>query len=205
MRLFLSFLSFICILSCQSQVPIDDITNQPSPTDGDKQFSNVFKPLDGTWKGNFEIYEDAARVPLEGRDLKKLSLVDYKKPNLKKTLTIQVEQVYTSETPYFQRVKIKDYYPDQDKTEVSEGVNKIQDGKMWCVVRKPSETVIHKGSTDGPETIIWQRNEQDPQKKEYFYETVTASTYEIMGWGYYEGDDPNLTPKYWFYGKYEKQ
>jgi hypothetical protein len=80
----------------------------------------------------------------------------------------------------------------------------VQDGKMWCVVHKPDDTVIHEGSTDGPETIIWQRNEQRPQRIEYFRETVKEDSYTIIGWGYYEGDDPTLMPKYWFFGDYKR-
>ena len=76
---------------------------------------------------------------------------------------------------------------------------------MWCVVRKPDETVIHKGSLDGKSTIIWQRQEQNPQRVEYFRETVLENTYTIIGWGYYEGDDLNLMPRYWFYGDYKRQ
>ena len=74
---------------------------------------------------------------------------------------------------------------------------------MWCVVKKPSETVIHHGSTDGPGTIIWQSDSKE--KKEYFYETVTKDFYEIIGWGYYGAtEDRSLSPKLWFYSKYKK-
>ena len=52
------------------------------------------------------------------------------------------------------------------------------------------------------ETLIWHRSEQSPQRIEYFQETVRADHYEILGWGYYEGDRTDLTPKTWFHGSY---
>ncbi|NJL76187.1 MAG: hypothetical protein HC892_15380 [Saprospiraceae bacterium] len=121
---------------------------------------------------------------------------------------IEVEQLYSSKSPYFQKVWIKDTYKDSEgkvKTVKSKGVNKVQGGKMWCVVVKPDETVIHTGRTEGKQTIIWQRHEKNPQKVEYFKETVDTSLYEIIGYGYYDGDELNLSPRYWFYGKYSRQ
>ena len=118
---------------------------------------------------------------------------------------IKVKQVYTSENPYYQTVTITDTYPDTGKQEVSRGANKVENGEMWCVVNKPTETIIHKGSTDGPSTIIWQSNQSSPQKIEYFYESVDEQFYEIIGYGYYEGDNTALSPRLWFYGKYARQ
>ncbi|NIV72681.1 MAG: hypothetical protein GWN16_09035, partial [Calditrichae bacterium] len=120
--------------------------------------------------------------------------------------TIQVRQEYTSKTPYFQQVKITDAYTkgDQEKVVRSRGVNKIQNGELWCVIVKPDETVIHSGKTEGQHTIIWQRSERNPLKIEYFREKVEAKTYTIVGWGYYGDDDPALTPRLWFRGVYHR-
>lgn len=201
----ISFLSGFTFFSCKSQIAIDDISKAPKITENDEQFADVFKPLDGKWKGNFKIYEDQNRQSKTEMDLNNISLKNFENPNLKLVGEIEVEQIYYSESPYFQTVEITDFYPKKNEKVVSRGVNKIQNGKMWCVVKKPDETVIHAGSTEGKETIIWQRSEQNPQKVEYFRETVLKNTYEILGWGYYEGDDLNLTPKFWFYGKYNRQ
>jgi hypothetical protein len=57
----------------------------------------------------------------------------------------------------------------------------------------------------GEHTIIWQRNEQNPQKIEYFQEEVKDKVYQIIGYGYYEGDDTKRMPRLWFYGRYERQ
>ena len=117
---------------------------------------------------------------------------------------LDVTQVYTSESPYFQRVTITDTFKDGNVA-VSKGVNKVEDGKMWCIVHKPDKVVVHEGATEGSNTIIWSSNETSPQVIEYFQETVEAERYEIVGWGYYEGDDPKLSPRLWFYAEYERQ
>ncbi|WP_109302179.1 hypothetical protein [Aquimarina sp. AU474] len=203
---------YICVLfiswinsSCQDKIAIDNIDIIPTTTEKDKQYANVFKILDGTWKGEFVIYKDQQQVPKNQIDLKNISRSNLTKKGLKQINAIQVEQIYTSTNPYFQQVVITDFYPDTDQKIISKGVNKIQNGKMWCVVKKPDETVIHTGSTEGDYTIIWQRNEQKPQKIEYFKETVSSDSYEIIGWGYYQNDDPKLSPPLWFYAKYKKQ
>ncbi|MDH7446188.1 hypothetical protein [Aquimarina sp. 2201CG14-23] len=192
------------ISSCQHKIPIDDIKNIPQITENDQKYTDVFKILDGVWKGEFLIFEDEKQLSINKIDLKNISLSSLQKDGIKQVNSIQVQQTYTSKSPYFQTVSIIDYYPDTGQKIISNGVNKIQNGILWCVVKKPNETVIHEGSASG-NTIIWQRKEQTPQKIEYFKETVSENFYEILGWGYYEGDNPELSPRLWFYAKYEKQ
>jgi len=205
-KIYILIILLTCInVSCQDKVAIDNIQTIPKATEKDKQYTNVFSILDGTWKGQFLIFEDQNRLPKDKVDLKNISLSTLKKKGLKQINSIDVKQVYTSETEFFQKVVITDFYPESGQKIVSKGVNKIQDGQMWCIVRKPDETVIHKGSTEGSDTIIWQRDEKHPQKIEYFKETVSQNFYEIIGWGYYEGDNTALSPKLWFYAKYERQ
>jgi hypothetical protein len=194
---------FCLINACNSQVKVKDTAKAPKVTEADHKYADVFKPLDGTWKGKFEIYEDEARAKKGKRDLKKLTINDIQKSNLKLINTIDVKQIYTSESPFFQRVTITDFYPSSGKEATSSGVNKIQDGVMWCVVKKPEELVIHQGLTEGTTTIIWYS--ENEEKSEYFRETVSPQFYEIIGWGYYGNDNRNMTPQLWFYGKYEKQ
>ncbi|GAA4276009.1 hypothetical protein [Aquimarina mytili] len=191
--------------SCQNKVAIDNIEEIPGASQQDEQYANVYKILDGVWKGNFLIYEDQKQVPKNTIDLKNISLTSVQKDGLKQINSIDVTQVYASKNPFFQSVTITDIYPDTRQKITSKGVNKIQDGRMWCVVKKPDETVIHQGSTEGKNTIIWERNEKSSQRIEYFKETVSNDFYEIVGWGYYKGDDTTLSPKLWFYAKYERQ
>ena len=190
--------------TCDRQIPIDDISNPPGVETVDEAFKNVYQALDGEWKGEFLIFEDTMLVAKDEQILHNLSKESWPDLPLKQVSSLQVNQVYQSLSPYFQKVQITDYYPESEKTIKSEGVNKIQDGKMWCVVRKPDETIIHEGSLEEKNTIIWQRQESNPQRIEFFRETVEANTYSILGWGYYEGDDTNLMPKYWFFADYQR-
>ena len=177
----------------------------PEFSEADRAYADVYKVLDGTWKGDFIIYEDTQPRSLDEIDLKSLTQEHIKVPSIREINRINVTQVYSSESPYFQRVKITDYYPDSGKEEISTGVNKVENGMMWCIVNKPSETIIHEGSTPSPNTIIWQSHQDSPQKIEYFQETVSADFYEIIGYGYYVGDDATVSPRLWFYSKYERQ
>jgi len=199
-------LSLLLILNwhCNRMVPIDDIEHVPQVSEADETYANVYKPLDGHWKGQFFVFEAKELGERDDNTLYNLKRELIQGKGLEIVNTLVVDQYYESESPYFQKVKIVDFYEDKGMTEESLGVNKVQDGKMWCVVRKPNETVIHEGSTEGEHTIIWKRNEQNPQRVEYFMETVQANTYEIIGWGYYEGDDLSKMPKNWFYAQYQR-
>lgn len=190
--------------SCHKGVPIDDIQRIPELSPLDTALANVYQVLDGDWEGEFIIYEDPEPGAKNSMDLNNLQADVFSSGRLQELSRIQVRQEYRSLNPYFQKVKIIDTYPEDQRQELSEGVNKVQDGKMWCVVHKPSETVIHRGRTRGANTILWQREERGPQRIEFFQETVAEAQYEIMGWGYYEGDDPAKTPRLWFYGKYKR-
>ena len=121
--------------------------------------------------------------------------------------SILVEQEYVSQTPYFQTVVIRDSCISPDgsrRTVLSKGVNKVQDGRLWCVVQKPDETIIHRGKWIEPATMIWQRNLSNPLRIEYFRETVKADSYSIVGWGYYGKDNPEFAPRLWFRAIYHR-
>jgi hypothetical protein len=194
----------LLVSACQPKtVPVNDIENIPEPVAADSTYKDVYQGLHGRWVGEFEIFRDDSRTPRDESMLRDLNPSLLNRPGLNSVEVIKVVQRYESITPYFQKVDIQDTYSD-GRVLNSQGVNKVQDGQMWCVVRKPDETVIHRGSTEGPETIIWQRNETEPQKIEYFQETVSGDRYTILGWGYYEGDDTSLMPKYWYYGIYNR-
>lgn len=203
---FFSLLSLcISLACCHSTSKVDDLNTIPTVTEKDEKLANVYQLLDGKWKGQFKIYEDKNRQSKKSVDLKNISINNLNKKGIEQVGYIEVEQIYTSETPYFQSVVITDYYPDQDKSVIAKGVNKIIDGKLICVVIKPDDTVIHDGYLENKNTIIWQRHIHSPQKVEYFRETVDDTSYEIVGWGYYDNDDLRLSPKFWFHGKYERQ
>lgn len=197
--------TLLCALAAcgPQQVPVNDVENLPVPSAADSAFAHVYDPLNGLWQGDFEIYQNDNDEPRDNNILYNPTTAIITRANVNSVRVVNVKQRYESVTPYFQKVEIIDRYFDGSKA-VSTGVNKVQDGKMWCVVNKPEETVIHHGRMEGPHTIVWQRSEQDPLRVEYFRETVEGDRYTILGWGYYEGDDTTRMPRYWYYGQYRR-
>ena len=191
----------------EAPAAVADISKPPPVAAADQKYSDVFSMLDGKWEGVFYIYEDSLgqrEGTAQPRNIRNLEFTDL---GLRLVQEIEVTQEYVSESPYFQRVHITDVYTDENgeqRVVESEGVNKIQNGHLWCVVKKPDETIVHHGFLDGEDTIIWQRNLKSPLKIEYFRETVEGDFYKIWGWGYYGDDDPTLTPRLWFIGDYNK-
>ena len=164
--------------------------------------------LDGQWMGMFYIYEDPSYMSRGGPDRQVQADFSLKQAGFIAVDSIAVYQSYRSESPYYQTVQIQDMYtsPNGEQHEViSLGVNKVQQGGLWCVVQKPDETVVHRGQLLDRQTIIWSRHEQEPQRIEWFRETVTDSVYSIVGWGFYGGDDPQVGPPLWFTAQYRKQ
>ena len=175
-----------------------------------EQYRDVFKTLDGRWEGIFYVYEDE-RGQLDNPDLvqpKNISKEQMDQLPLRVINEIQVVHIYESESPFYQKGKIIDTYANENGeliTLESDAVNKVENGEMFCIVEKPDDHVVHTGSLDDDNFIIWQRDIRDPLKIEYFKEKAEGNIYSIIGWGYYGEDDPNKSPKIWFYGAYEKQ
>ncbi len=200
--LMLLFLSY----ACARKVTVDQDLTEPTFVKADLAYKDVYKPLDGIWEGTFYIYEhqegqiDGEMTP----DL--LNEKFFLGPSLKIMDSIAVRQEYQSHTPYYQTVDITDIYVSEGDTTLvkSNGVNKIERGKMWCVVQKPDEKIVHAGTEEGDHTIIWSRNESSPLHKEYFREKVSTENYQIVGYGYYGSDDTTLMPKTWFLANYHR-
>lgn len=196
--------------ACKNATPtpenVTDITEPPVVSPADQQFKGAFAMLNGTWEGVFYIYEDSTGQR-PGKSRPEITNLEFADLSLKLVREIDVRQEYVSENPYFQRVTIRDRFVNakgDTETVVSEGVNKVQDGALWCVVQKPDETIVHHGSMQDASTLIWQRDERDPLKIEYFHESVEGDYYKIIGWGYYGDDNPKLSPKTWFVGDYSR-
>lgn len=193
---------------CGTGVVVNDISGPPPMSQADEKHAGVFALLDGTWKGRFFVYEDPSGqkdAPVQPSDERGF---DFDPSSLSLVHAVDVTQVYVSESPYFQRVTITDEYIDGNgvkRIERSQGVNKVQEGRLRCVVIKPDETVVHTGETEGINIIIWRRSLTRPLKMEHFRETVADDRYTIRGWGYYGDDDPDLAPRIWFLGKYARE
>ena len=180
-----------------------DLATVPTPTAMDERYKGVFSALDGEWQGSFRIYvnsEGQAPGPVQPS---RIDPTSFKRPPFTLEATIEVRQSYISESPFFQRVRIEDRLPDGTVVK-SEGVNKVEDGVLWCLVKKPDDFVVHEGRLRGPRTIIWSRSRPTPLAIERFEERVTPQRYTIVGWGYYGNDDPTKAPRRYFEAEYTR-
>ena len=170
-------------------------------------YANVFKPLDGTWSGEFMVYIDTAGQQKGIAQPTNIDFNNIKNPSLKILSVIKAKHIYRSVSDYRQEGEILDIIKKSDRTTdtiISKAINLVENGNLKCFVYKPRETVIHDGEYLGNNTIVWKRSLSDPLRIEYFKETVHNGHYKIIGWGYYGNDDITLTPRYWFYADYSK-
>lgn len=184
-----------------------DSKNNTAKKNSEQKYANVFKPLDGQWQGEFKVYIDTLGQREGLAQPKEINFDSVKKPSLKLQSVIKAKHIYKSVDPLRQDGEIIDIIIKLDgsaDTIISKATNYIENGKLKCVVHKPSEAVIHDGEYLGNNTIVWQRKTNNPLKIEYFKEIVIDNHYKIIGWGYYGNDDPNLTPRIWFYADYIK-
>jgi len=196
----------LLIDGCNSPKPEQANVTAKQKTENSR-LASIFKPLDGTWEGKFYIYEDTLGQREGDAQPKNISYKYLKSLPLKLKSVIEAKHVYVSETPFLQKEVITDTYISEDGTKkevTSTATNKVENGNLMCIVTKPNETVIHQGEYLGNDTIVWHRSIRKPKRIEYFYETVDSLHYKIIGWGYYGNDDPNLTPRTWFYADYKK-
>lgn len=172
-----------------------------------KYLSNVFKPWDGNWSGDFIVYLDTLGQQKGNAQPTDIDFDIINKPSFILQSVIKADHIYKSVSSFRQEGIITDIVtsgsgkPDTIK---SKAVNEVKNGKLKCLVYKPNELGIHEGKYLGDNTIVWQRSLSNPLKIEYFKETVRDGHYKIIGWGYYGKDNPTLTPRYWFYADYMK-
>ena len=198
---------FFLISACSNKLEESQII-PPIPAFPMEHYAHVYQSLDGTWEGKFHVYSDTRGQQKAQAAPQNIDKAYFDSLPLKEEMSIDVQQIYKSISPYLQTVNITDTYTDANgkkKVVKSSGVNKVEKGRLWCIVNKPDETVEHVGRKEGKATIIWQRDIRQPKKIEFFKETVLADTYTIIGWGYYGNDDPKLSPKTWFFAEYKRQ
>ncbi|MBK7380029.1 MAG: hypothetical protein IPJ03_13635 [Ignavibacteriales bacterium] len=190
---------------CNSQN--SDSKNNTAKKNSEQKYSDVLKPLDGQWQGEFKVYIDTLGQRAGLAQPKEIDFDSIKKSSLKLQSVIKAKHIYKSITPFRQEGEIIDIITKSDggaDTIISKAINFIEDGKLKCIVTKPNETVIHDGEYLGNNKIVWHRKLSNPLKIEYFKESVVDNHYIIIGWGYYGNDDPKLTPRIWFYADYIK-
>ncbi len=196
---YLSVLLLICFL-------IFNACNRNN-SDTKENLSNVFKPLDGKWHGVFKVFIDENGQQHGLAQPQEIDFNILNKPSLKLQSLIEATHIYKSVNPYRQEGEIIDIITKIDgskDTIRSSVINFVEKDKLKCIVNKPTEKVIHDGKYLDSNTIIWQRKINNPLKIEYFKESVIDNHYKIIGWGYYGKDNPELTPRIWFYADYLK-
>lgn len=204
MKQLISYLLLLSLIACgQSNDTQEDIVLN-------EKYANVFKSLDGRWEGIFYVYEDTLGQREEPSLVQTREIDPEFLENLplKVSNTVDVVHIYESDSPYYQRGTIIDTYTNWEGEVVtveSDAINKVENGVMYCIVDKPDDYVVHLGSLDDENYIIWERNITSPLKIEYFKEKAEGDTYSIIGYGYYGDDDPTKSPKTWFYGVYERK
>ncbi len=174
-----------------------------STNDEDLKYADVFKPWDGDWKGQFLVLKDSCLRTQWVTTPEALTVSSIPFLTSEVLDTIYVEQNYCSVSPYFQNVIIRDSSYSSNEIEIIEAVNKVQNGSIVGMIKKGDEIQSLSGIKIDRGFIIWMRKEGG-KSIEVFKETVEKNTYEIIGYGYYDGDDFDKSPKIWFYGKYSR-
>lgn len=195
----------ITLWTCQdAQVAIEDMENFPIESASDKTFADVFKKLEGKWKGNLIVIKDPDPLFGESIDLENLKLDYVTKPGLTLMNNEEVTQTFTSQSPYFQKCDSYKYQPRNKKTEVETIVNKVQDGKLFRLTKKVGKPTVLEGTVRDATTIIWKNTPKGNEKTYYFQETVQDGFIELLGYEYGENERRDLGPTVWYYGKYMK-
>ncbi len=194
-----NLLIIILISTCTSVQ--QDFTSVPQYSDEEVQ--HVFSSWDGKWKGVFYIYSDPEGQKREHPLPRNIHMEIIEENKMIKVDSVIVFQEYQSLSPTLQSVQITDLVNNQKV--VSTGENKVVNGKLQCMVKKPDELVIHDGEITADGYLIWKRHQINPTKIEYFKEKVNGNQYTIIGWGYYGDDNPKLNPRTWFRAIYNRQ
>ncbi len=177
----------------------------PSISSEDEKLANIFKKLEGTWKGNFITIKDHDPLLKTSIDMDNLKLDYVTKPGLALINNMEVEQNFTSENPYFQKFTGYDFYPKEKKTISSDGINKVENGKIFRTIKNPEGIKNFEGMVKNDSTLVWKFAVEGSQKMEYYQETISENFIEIIGYEYTDLDRLDLAPLKWFYGKYKKE
>lgn len=193
--------------SAPESIAIEDIDSPPRATEADQKYAGAFSALEGVWEGVFSVYEDSLGQTGGISLPKNLLEIDLAELNLRPLQMQETRVEYVSKNPYFQQVTIRDIHTDengQKRETVSRGAYKVQDGKLWYVLKKSGETRVYQGKRVRRNVVIWQQDSREPLQIEYYAQMIEGDFYKIWGWGYYRNDDINLTPRVWFVGDYYK-
>ena len=183
--------------------PVEEKPYQISTAD--EKLANVFKKLDGTWKGNYVTIKDIDPILRTSIDLENLVLEYVTKPGLTLINNLEGEHVLSSKSPYLQEFSFYDFYPKEKKTRVSTGANKVENGKIYRVIKNEKETITLNGTIKNDSTLTWSFQQDVPQRIEFYQETISDKFIEVIGYSYDELDRLDLGPRKWYYGKFVRE
>lgn len=170
----------------------------------DEKLAGVLKKYEGTWKGNYITIKDIDPLLKTSIDLENLKFDYVSKPGLTLMNNVEAEHIFTSKSPYSQEVSFYDFYPREKKTITTAGNNRVENGKLYRYLINPKETITLNGTVKNDSVIVWQFEQEKPQRVEYYQETISEKYIEVIGYKYDELDRLDLGPKKWFYGKFVK-
>ncbi len=208
---FLALYIFVLGATCQEAEPVVQPRSAPKVVkmagEGpSEKFRHVYNSLLGEWRGDFVIYEsEIGQRP--GRQRRVIDQAFFDSLPLKEVNRIKVMHRYTGSDDFTVDAQIEDSWIDENGEEVLlkyPAQNYVKGNQLICRVEKPDETVVHTGTLDEENFIVWTRNVTNPLRREYFREKAEGDTYTIIGYGYYGDDDPSKSPKTWFKGVYHK-
>ena len=209
MKNFSVLIGLVVLLACEaSVVAVEDISKVPTVTTADEAFADVFKPMEGKWVGELKFFEDLSPSERNMDILEHPSTGYLRTPSMKLQGRAKVERSYQSESPYFQRVQVKEtYYDEADvtlETSEYEGVQKVQNGKLWAISKIAADSTVVLKGTPIQDGFAWKRSALRPKMQEYFEARTKSNVHEILGFAYRKGDDRKKMPRYWYYERYER-
>ncbi|MBM4149165.1 MAG: hypothetical protein FJ224_08975 [Lentisphaerae bacterium] len=194
-------LLLLCAPGCSRKVAIDDVARIPATTPADEVFAGVFKPLEGMWQGRINHYDDPLGQKPGGVPPSTPDSFEGLVPRLIAGPAVMVAQKYTAVSPLFVRIETEETVTRDEGTMKLRypGVCKVQDGRLWMVLRHPSETVVLEGEREADGVFVWRRVSFESGAAGAAVLKQVASPEGITVRGYFYGlnEDKSLAPVRW--------
>ncbi len=176
---------------------------QTSPSKSKAVFTELIKPLEGTWKGKIYTYSDPRGQVDEAAQPKDFSpKLIIARPTRTEQVT-DITETYISDGEFSQRVKVVEKQKGK-QIYTNHGFRKVEDGIIVNSINKLTGTEKRIGYKDAENNLNWTREERQPQLLEFFKHIRKEDKIRVIGWGYYEGDDLTKAPRIWYLGDLRK-
>lgn|GEM_PF-4367578 len=183
------------------QPTMSELLAPPVMTAVDKPHADIFVPLDGMWEGRVRTYRHVKGQQPGARTLigpAKLAQAPYELVN-----TADVRRIAVSDGPIFQRVETTERSPTG--TVRASGGQKVLNGKMWRVAKRPDRVVIEWGTKPAANVFQWVEYDDKGTQIARYDEVLTGDTLVIAGWALGPQDDPSKGPGHYLAGELRKR